>query len=233
MPKMMSGGTRSMDFLSFVASGTRGSGAAGLARELRRERDVDHEAGGQQDAGDDAGDEQLADRVVGERAVDDHVDARRDQDAERAAGRERAERARSVVAALLEGGQGDRADRRGGRDRRAGGRREQRAAADVGVQQPARQPRQPGRQADVHPVGEAAAQQDLAEQDEQRDGGEQVLVLDAPDDAADRIHEARAEAAMPPAMPMPARTAATGRPMTRIATLTRKAVKTMVIDISS
>ena len=37
--------------------------------------------------------------------------------------------------------------------------------------------------------------------------------------------------ARPPATPMPARTAATGRPMTRTATLTRKAVKTMVIDI--
>src|SRR5712671_1719369 len=51
------------------------------------EDDERHEAQRQQDSRDDARDEQLADRVVGERAVDDHVDARRDEDAEVAAKR--------------------------------------------------------------------------------------------------------------------------------------------------
>src|SRR3546814_20125474 len=43
-----------------------------------------HEQGGQQKPGDDAGDEQLDDRFFGQYAVDDHDDARRNQETERA-----------------------------------------------------------------------------------------------------------------------------------------------------
>ena len=77
--------------------------------------------------------------------------------------------ARIGVAALLQRRQRHGADGRRGGDRRTRGRREQRAAADVGVQQAARQPAQPGRQRDVHAVGDAGAQQQLAQQHEQRD----------------------------------------------------------------
>ena len=92
------------------------SGTFGLAHRRCRWRaleiaDPQHEAAREQQAGDDAGDEQLADRVVGERAVHDHVHARRDQDAQRAAGGQRAERRAHRVAALLQRGQRHRADR--------------------------------------------------------------------------------------------------------------------------
>ena len=142
--------------------------------------------------GNDAGDEQLANRVVGQRAVDDHVHAGRDQDAQRATGGQRAQRGAHRVAPLHQRRQRHRADRRGRGHRRARGRREQRAAADVGVQQAARQAPQPGRQGDVHAVGDAGAQQQFTEQHEQRNRGEQVLVLHAPDHRRDRVHEGNA-----------------------------------------
>src|SRR3546814_17665094 len=57
-----------------------------------------HEQGGQQKPGDDAGDEQLDDRFFGQYAVDDHDDARRNQETERAGPGERPHREVAVVA---------------------------------------------------------------------------------------------------------------------------------------
>ena len=167
--------------------------AHAASREDRAAVDVRHEAQRQQDSRDDAGDEQLADRIVGERPVHDHVDRRRDQDAQRAAGGERAQRTAHRVAARVQRRQCDRADRRRGGNRRAGRGGEQRARADVGVQQAARQSSEPCRERRVHAVGDAGAQQQLAQQHEQRNAGQQVLVERAPHDRRDGIDEGRPE----------------------------------------
>jgi hypothetical protein len=61
------------------------------------------------------------------------------------------------------------------------------------VQEAARQPTDPQRERGVHLVGDAAAQQDLAKQNEQRDGSQDVLVLHAPDHRPHRFDERPAE----------------------------------------
>ena len=67
---------------------------------LAPDRDRHHEHHGQDDAGHDAGDEQVGDVVLGDEAVHDEGGARRDQDAEVAAGGDGAERQLVVVAVL-------------------------------------------------------------------------------------------------------------------------------------
>ena len=78
--------------------------------------DVEHEQRRHQQAGDHAGKEQLRHRGLGEGAVDDHREARRDEDAERAAGRQRSGRQGAVVFATDQLRQRHAADRRGGGD---------------------------------------------------------------------------------------------------------------------
>ena len=65
------------------------------------------------------------------------------------------------------------------RDAGAGGRREHGAGADVGVHQAARQPGQPLGDGIIDALGNAGAQQDLAQHDEQRDGDQDVFALEA------------------------------------------------------
>ena len=74
----------------------------GASSGLRQVHDGDGEmnSSGQQDAGKDAGQEQLADRLLGEEAVDQEDHARGNEDAERAAGGDRARRKLRVVAEL-------------------------------------------------------------------------------------------------------------------------------------
>ena len=149
----------------------------------------DHEQQRQHETRQEAREVELRDRGLGQHAIDDHVDRRRDQDAERAAGGDRAEEEALVVAVAVDLLDRDRADRRGGRDRGAADRREQRAGADVGVHQPARQPGQPVRHRGVHALGDAGAQQDLAEQDEHRDRDQDHVGGGAPDQLAERQAE--------------------------------------------
>ena len=131
-----------------------------LRRDARHElgvhADIEHEQRRHDQARDHAGDEQLRHRGLGEGAVDDHREARRDQDAERAAGRERAGRERAMVVAAGQLRQRDAADRGRGGDARAAHRGEDRAARDVGLQQPAGQRRHQLGEAVVDAVGEAA-----------------------------------------------------------------------------
>src|SRR6266568_5179086 len=158
-----------------------------------RDEDVHHEQAGQHEPRNDAGDEQLAGRRVGHRAIDDEVDARRNHDAERAAGGETAECIRHRIAVAFERGQRDRANGGGGRDRGAGGRGEQRAAADIGVQKSAGQAPEPYGEYRVHAVRHAGAQQEFAEQHEQRDRGQPVLAHRAPGDRGGGVQKRHAE----------------------------------------
>ena len=87
----------------------------------------------QQEAWQEAREENADDRRIGRDRIDHHRDRRRDQDAERAGGCERAERDLFVVAALAQLRQRDLRDRRAGRRRRAAHRAEDAAAEHRGV----------------------------------------------------------------------------------------------------
>ena len=149
--------------------------------------DVEREDAGEDDARDHAADEELRDRDVGGDAVDDHDDRRRDEQAERAGAGERAERHHVGIAALGELGQAHLADRRAGRRARARDGGEDRAADDVGVQQPPGQALHPRRQALEHVLAEAGAKEDLAHPDEERQGGQRPARRRAPDRHRHRV----------------------------------------------
>ena len=134
----------------------------------------------------EAGEIEPRDRAVRQQSVQDEIDGRRDQDAERAARSNGAEKERLVVFALLDLGKRHRADRCRRGDAGARGRREHGARADVGVHEAARQPRQPLGDGVVDPLGDARAQQDLAQHHEQGDGDQDVLARRVPDDLTHR-----------------------------------------------
>ena len=157
-------------------------------------RDIEHEEAGHDQAGDHAGDEQLRHRGLGERAVDDHREARRNENAERAARRERSRREHAVVVAAGELRQRDAADRGRGRDARSAHRGEDRAARDVGLQQPAGQGRDELREPVVDAVREAADAQDIGHEHEQRHRREGERVHAAPAHQAEAVE--RREAAL-------------------------------------
>ena len=127
-----------------------------------------HEQERQHEARNEAREIELRDRGLGHGAVDDHVDRRRDQDAERAAGRDRAEEEPLVVVVLLDLAHRDGADRDGGRDARSGRRAPHRAGDHVGMHQPAGQPRDPLGDRRIHALRHAGAQHDLAHQHVER-----------------------------------------------------------------
>ena len=139
----------------------------------------------QDEARQEAREIELGNRGVGHHAVDDHVDRGRDQDAERAAGGERAEEQRLVVLVLVDLAHRHDADGRRGGDARPRDRAEQRARADVGMHQPAGQPRQPLHQGGIHALGRAAAQQDLAEHDVEGNGRQDEVAGGRPGELAD------------------------------------------------
>ena len=138
---------------------------------LANMRDHDHHGHikpGENQPGDQAGGEQPRHRLLGDRGVDHQNDRRRNQDAEAAAGGERAGGKPGVVAGLAHFRQRDARHGGGGRHRRAahraeaGGRRQRadREAAAHAGQNHARRLEQVGRQ--------AGHRRDLAHQDEQR-----------------------------------------------------------------
>ena len=145
-----------------------------------------HEEAGQQQAGDHAGEIEARHGGGGDQAIEDEVDRRRDEDAERAAGRQRAEKQALVVTADLDLRQCHDADGGGRRHARPGGGREDGAGADVGVHQPARQPGEPLGHGVVDAHGNPRAQQHLAQHDEHRNGDEDVFGARVPDDVAHR-----------------------------------------------
>jgi hypothetical protein len=114
--------------------------------------------------------------VSGGDAVEDHGDAGRDQDAQRAAGGDRAGGEVGVVAALAHLGDAHLADRRAGRRRGTGERREQRAGAEVGNHQRAGHAVQPARQRLVEVGAGARGSDRRAHDDEHRQGHQGEIV---------------------------------------------------------
>ncbi len=129
---------------------------------------------GRDDAGNDAGDEQLADAGLGHDAVDHHDDRRRDQDAERAAGRDRAGGERVAVAVLAHRRIGHLGEGRGGRDRGAADRAEAGAGDDGGHGKPAAPVAEEAVGGVIELVGHPRAHHEVAHQDEQRDDRQRV-----------------------------------------------------------
>ena len=171
-----------------LAAGARARLARRHARiDLGVDGDVDHEERRHDQARNDAGHEQLRHRRLREGAVDDHREARRYQDAERAAGRQRACRQRPVVAAAQELRQRHAADRRRRGDARPVDGGEHRAARDVGLQQAARQPRHQLGKAAVDATAQAAGAQDLGHEHEQRHRGQREHVHAAPAHQAEAV----------------------------------------------
>ena len=139
-----------------------------LARDLRHDRHVAHEHQRPHEARQDAGHEQLGNGLVDGHAVDDQRQRRRDHQAQRRGAGQGADDHLLGVLALAELRDRHLADRRQGRRRGTRHRGEHRAADDVGVDQAARQARQPGRQAAEHVLGQPGPVEDLAHPDEQR-----------------------------------------------------------------
>ena len=129
---------------------------------------------GEEQARQDAGEQQPADRLLGQQAVDDECGARRNQDAERAAGGDHAggEPVAVVVAAHL--GQADLAHghRRGDARSRHGGKA--RAGEDGGVREPAAHMADPGIGGGIEVARHPGHRSEIAHQHEQRDDGEIV-----------------------------------------------------------
>ena len=148
-------------------------GRRGAVRvEERPDRDVARIEPHHQEPRQEAREEDLDDRDVRGDRVDHHGDGGRDQDAERPGAGERAEAHHVVVAAPLQFRQGDLGDGRAGGGRGARHRAEDAAGEHVDVQEPARDPVEPGREAAEHLLREARAEQDLAHPDEERQGRE-------------------------------------------------------------
>ena len=126
--------------------------------------------------GHDAGHEQRADRGIGGDAVQHQDDRRRHQDAERARGRDHADAEPLGIAVFDHRGHHDRADRHHGCDAGAGNRGEHRAGRDAGKSKPARQMAdQRGGKGD-HAAGNAAAGQEGAGENEERDRHDAEIV---------------------------------------------------------
>ena len=112
-------------------------GLRGPRRQIARPRPADqgdrhHVHRGGEDAGADAGDEQFADVLLGDDAVHREHGRRRQHRAERAAGGDHADRERLRIAVTPHLRIGDGRERRRGRDRGAGNRREAAARRDGG-----------------------------------------------------------------------------------------------------
>ena len=129
---------------------------------------------GQQQAGQNPRQQQLADRLLGEQPVDDERGARRDEDAERAAGGDHAGREPVAVVVAPHLRQADLAHghRRG--DARSRHRGKSGAGEDGGVREPAAHMADPGIGGGIEIARHARHRAEIAHQHEQRDDGEVV-----------------------------------------------------------
>ena len=160
--------------------------------------DGDHEQASQNQAGQKAGEVKLWHGGVGQQAVNDQTDGGRDKDTERASGRDGPEKKRLVVAALLDLGQRDGPDCCRRRDARTRCRGKKRARADIGVHEPTGQPGEPLGHAVIHPLRNARPQEQLAHQNEHRNGDQEKIRRVLPNDIAQcevqghwRVHMAK------------------------------------------
>ena len=148
---------------------------SGLARgdgrpDYRGDANHQHKDAGQNDAGDEAGQEKASDGFADGQSVEYQQDAGRDEDAEGAAGGQGADDQAFLVALGAERRQGNAADGGGSGNAGTGAGGKDGAGCNVGVYQSAGDELHPAGEGAVHQVGEAAAQDDFAHQDEQGDG---------------------------------------------------------------
>ena len=149
-------------------------GAGLLAAEL--DHHPDDEQRGEQQAGTDTGDEQLADRLLGDDAIEDQGQRGRDQDAQRAAGRDDAGRQSGRIAALAHLGNARGTDRRTGGGTRSAHRGEHRAGHHVGGAEAAGDASHPAVERGIQVAAGARLADCRAHQDEQRNGQQDEIV---------------------------------------------------------
>ena len=182
-----------------------------LRRQPGPDPDRKRDRGGKQrrhhHAGQDAGQIKLADRDLVDDPEQNHCDARRDQDAERAAGGDAADAHSSVVAALEHFRNRRAADRRRSRRARAADRAEAAAGDDAGDRQRARHAVEEAVCRLEHLARQLGAGQQFGHQDEQwhRDKYEVGRVVEGErahfgnvrrrqkDDGAHRPHQSQGE----------------------------------------
>ena len=151
---------------------TPGEGSAGAAQgrlQFAEHRGDDDERQGHEQAGEQPGQKQLRNRGLGQEAIDDQVDRRRNHDAQRATGGNRAGKQLGVVTQFFRLGQRHRGHGRGSGHGRAGSSREHRGRADIGMNQPPGQPGKPFVQGRIGAGGNAPADQDFTQQHKKRE----------------------------------------------------------------
>ena len=136
---------------------------------------VDQIEPGEDEAGDQRAGVELDDRDAGRRRIDDQHDRRRDQDAERAAGADDAGGEAGVVAGLEHRREGEEPHQRHHRADDAGGGRKQRAGDQRRHRHRAGNPPRDDAQRREQPVDDVGALDDVAHEQEQRHGGQDVV----------------------------------------------------------
>ena len=167
---------------------------------LHRDAEQDHG----DEAGQEAGREQLADAGLGHDPVEDHDGRGRDQDAERAAGGDRAGGELVGVAVAVHRRVGDLGEGRGGGDRGAADRAEAGAGEHRRHRQAAAQVADEGVGGPVQLLRHAGPGDEVAHQDEERHHRQHVFEAGLVDHRRRRGHR-RAEAAHPPRPRKPTR----------------------------
>ena len=157
-----------------------------------REYRPHNEQTGEHDAGDHAGNEQPADRSLGGDAVEDEGDRRRNQNAERAAGADRAGGDLVRVAAPAHFRNAHLADGGAAGGRRAGERGKDGAGAQVGNHQPARQAVEPAVERFVEVLAGGRGTDRRAHHHEHRDGDQRELVETGIEGLGDDMHAVEA-----------------------------------------
>ena len=138
--------------------------------------------------GDDAGGEQVGDRDADDRPVEDELGTRRNHERQGPGDADRAEDQIFIVSPFPKLGDRDTAYGRGAGRAGAEDGGKDRAHQDVDLQKLPRQPRRQRREAGISPLGEAAAQDDLAHEHEGRHGREAVHVERLPHLAAHELN---------------------------------------------
>ena len=138
--------------------------------------DIQDEESGQDQSGNDSGNEQAADGFAGDGPEQDHRNAGRDQDAERAAAGDQAQNQFLRITARDHFRDSHHADGDGGRDAGAGNGGKGGAGHDGGDAEAGRQMAQPFAGDIVQVVADLAGQQDLAEQDIKGNGREHEVI---------------------------------------------------------
>ena len=150
-----------------------------------------HEQAGQHQARHHAGEEQPADRGLGGDAVEDEGDRRRDQDAERAAGADRAGGDVVRIAAAAHLRNAHLADRRAAGRRRAGQRGEDRAGAEVGDDEAAGQAVEPAVERLVEVLAGRRRADRRAHHHEHRDRHQREIVEARPERLGDDVQPSK------------------------------------------